>query len=322
MDGVPETGVIDAADAEAIAAAFDLGVVHDFTGPCARGELGQVWRLSSDSGDWAVKESFASAETDEQSATTRFCEAAIGHGVPAPAVRRAGDGADQLLIGTTPVRVLGWVDLDEPDPSIDAAIVGATVATLHRVEFAEQLGAHWWYTDPVGPAAWDTLIDELRVARSPLAERFAFWRDEFVALEGWLAPGRAAQTCHRDLWADNLRRTTAGTPCVIDWDNAGEADPNQELAMVLFEFASDDPRRAPLLIESYVEAGGPGRVAGRADFSMTIAALGHIAHRIGTLWLAPGTTPGERLRLEGRFDETDDRPFTRAVIDTLLDAIH
>ena len=68
-------------------------------------------------------------------------------------------------------------------------------------------------------------------------------------------------TRHRDLWADNLRRTTAGTWCVIDWDNAGEADPNQELAMVLFEFASDDPpRRAPLLIESYVEGGGPGRV--------------------------------------------------------------
>lgn len=314
-------GVIVAADAAAIAAVFDLGDVLGVTGPCARGELGQVWRLSTATGEWAVKESFDAAGADEHAATTRFYEAAIRRGVPAPKVRRTIDRSHQALIGATTVRVVGWVDLDEPDPSLDASIVGATVAALHRVDFAENLGAHWWYTDPVGPAAWDTLIDELRVVRSPLAERFAFWRDEFVALEGWLAPGRAAQTCHRDLWADNLRRTTAGAPCVIDWDNAGEADPNQELAMVLFEFASDDPRRAPALIESYVEAGGPGRVSSRADFSMTIATLGHLAHRIGTLWLAPDTTPAEQRRLEGRFDETDDRPFTRAVIDTLLDAI-
>ena len=313
--------MIGADDAEAIAAAFDLGDVLDFTGPCARGELGQVWRLSSTTGEWAVKESF-DAGAEAPPATTRFNEAAIRHGVPAPAVRRAADGADQALLGATPVRVLGWVDLDEPDPSLDAAIVGSTLARLHRVDFAEHLAAHWWYTDPVGAVAWDTLIDELRVARSPLAERFASWRDEFVALEGCLSPGRAAQTCHRDLWADNFRRTTTGAPCVIDWDNAGEADPNQELAMVLFEFASDDPQRAPVLIESYVEGGGPGRVLGRADFSMTIATLGHLTQRIGTLWLAPGTTPAERRRLEGRFDETDDRPFTRAAIDTLLDAIH
>ena len=52
------TGVIAAADAEAIAAAFGLGEVLDFDGPCDRGELGQVWRLSAGAGDWAVKESF------------------------------------------------------------------------------------------------------------------------------------------------------------------------------------------------------------------------------------------------------------------------
>ena len=58
MVGVDRSGVIAAADAEAIAAAFGLGEVLTFDGPCARGELGQVWRLSAGSGDWAVKESF------------------------------------------------------------------------------------------------------------------------------------------------------------------------------------------------------------------------------------------------------------------------
>ena len=184
--------MIGADDAEAIAAAFDLGDVLDFTGPCARGELGQVWRLSSRPATGPSR-SRSNAEAEAPPATTRFNEAAIRHGVPAPAIRHAVDGADRALLGATPVRVLGWVDLDEPDPSLDAAIVGSTLAMLHRVDFAEHLAAHWWYTDPVGAVGWDTLIDELRVARSPLAERFASWRDEFVALEGCLSPGRAAR---------------------------------------------------------------------------------------------------------------------------------
>ena len=91
--------------------------------------------------------------------------------------------------------------------------------------------------------------------------------------------------------------------------------------MVLFEFTSDDPARAPLLVASYREAGGPARVRGRGDFSMTIAVLAHLAQRIGMLWLAPDATAAEQLRQERRFDEFEDRPFTRDLIDTLLDAL-
>jgi Phosphotransferase enzyme family len=319
--GGARAAVIVADDAEAIASAFGLGDVLTFEGPCARGELGQVWRLSTGSGDWAVKESFEAGGVGDHVVTTEFHEAAVAFGVPAPSVRRAIDGSAAVLIGETPVRVHGWVDLDPPDPAMDPEIVGAAVATLHRLRFTGDLPAHWWNSEPVGADGWDALIDELRTRQSPLAARFARWRDEFVALEGWLAPARAVQVCHRDLFADNLRRTTAGVPCIIDWDNAGDADPNQELAMVLFEFTGDDVATAPILMTSYIEAGGPARVLGRRDFSMTIAVLGHLARRIGQLWLAPGVTAAERVRQERRFDEYDERPFTRDVIDTLLDAI-
>jgi hypothetical protein len=316
-----QAGVITGAAAGAIAAAFGLGEVFDFTGPCSRGELGQVWRLNCDSGDWAVKESFAAGGLQEHAATTSFHEAAAGHGVSTPPVHRTCDGAAAALIDGTPVRVLGWVDLDEPDPSLDPQLVGAALATLHRVQFSGALLAHWWYSQPVGAEEWDSLIAELEARQSSLAERFARRRDEFVALEGWLTAGREAQACHRDLWADNLRRDSTGGPCVIDWDNAGAADPNQELAMVLVEFTGDDPARAPLLMASYREAGGPARILGRGDFSMTIAVLGHLAQRIGMLWLARDATAAEQIRLERRFDEFEDRPFTRDLIDTLLDAI-
>ena len=46
---------------------------------------------------------------------------------------------------------------------------------------------------------------------------------------------RELRTCHRDLWADNVRTSHDGGLCVFDFDNAGLADPSQELAMILVE---------------------------------------------------------------------------------------
>ena len=54
---------------------------------------------------------------------------------------------------------------------------------------------------------------------------------------------------------------------------------------------------------------------------MAIAVLGHLAERIGRLWLAPGTDAADRDRLERRFDEFDERRLARDVIDRLLDGV-
>ena len=56
---------------------------------------------------------------------------------------------------------------------------------------------------------------------------------------------------------------------------------------------------------------------------MTIAALGHIwpIASAPSGW-RPAPPPANASAWKGRFDETDDRPFTRSVIDTLLDAVH
>ena len=42
-----------------------------------------------------------------------------------------------------------------------------------------------------------------------------------------------------------------------DFDNAGLADPSQELAVVLVEYGAE-PGRAGLIRAAYAEAGGPG----------------------------------------------------------------
>ena len=127
-------------------------------------------------------------------------------------------------------------------------------------------------------------------------------RDELVALEGLMEEPGELQTCHRDLWADNVLRTTAGGLCVIDWENCGLADPSQELALVLFEFGLGDPRRARALYRAYLEAGGPGRIDRRGNFSMLIAQLGHIGEDACTRWLDPGPR-GRRERHEARAEQ-------------------
>ena len=82
----------------------------------------------------------------------------------------------------------------------------------------------------------------LDAAGAPFAMRLGELRDELVAVEQLLTPPRHLRTCHRDLFADNLRVTADGDLCVIDWDNCGLADPGQELALVLYEFGDGGAR--------------------------------------------------------------------------------
>ena len=141
---------------------------------------------------------------------------------------------------------------------------------------------------------------------------------ELVALEAFLgAPPRSLRTCHRDLWADNVRRTAAGALCVFDFDNAGLADPSQELALVLVEFSGNDANRARAIQDAYAEAGGPGRVEGPRDFAMVIAQLAHIVEEGCRRWLA-ATSDDERASNDAWVHEFLDRPLTRDVIERLL----
>ena len=140
-------------------------------------------------------------------------------------------------------------------------------------------------------------------------------RDELVALEGLMEEPRDLQTCHRDLWADNVLGTSAGRLCVIDWENCGLADPSQELALVLFEFALGSAERARTLYGSYLEGGGPGRIDRRGNFSMLIAQLGHIGEDACERWLDPSESAVERERQLVRAEEFVALPLTRRVID-------
>jgi Ser/Thr protein kinase RdoA (MazF antagonist) len=302
--------------------AFELGSRGRLSGgPVASGRLGSIWRLDTERGSWAVKQvgDAGDDEVAELLEGAAFQEAVLAAGISTPAVRRTRAREVIADCGEVRVRLHSWVDLHDADPSLDPAAVGRFVAALHRVDFAGSIGVDPWYTEPVGAVRWAELVTTLRGRGAPFADELDALLPELVALEAYLGgPPRELRTCHRDLWADNVRRTSNGGLCVFDFDNAGLADPSQELAVVLVEYGAG-PGRAALIRAAYAEAGGPGRVEGPADFAMPIAQLSHIVEEGCRRWLA-AATDAERIDNEGWVREFVDRPLTRAVIEALLAA--
>jgi Ser/Thr protein kinase RdoA (MazF antagonist) len=308
--------------ASVIAAQFSLGsdpVLSD--APVARGEQGQVWSLLTSGGRWAVKEAFRPITEPDIRYAAGFQAAAREAGVPTPRAVPDRTGNFIATLGSTQVRVSEWVDLLPPDIRLDPATVGRIVAGIHKVAFPVNAPLDPWFTEPVGRDRWCQLGQELRAAHAPFAEQFAELSVEFAALDEWVRPPGVVQTCHRDLWADNLLPTAAGGVCVIDWEDCGPADPNYELACMLVEFGGGEPERLRGIYDSYRDCGGPGRVTRRSDFSMLIAQLGHICEIACRDWLAPASRSTDRAHSAERFAEFVQRPHTRAGLQLILDAL-
>jgi len=309
-------------DAVRIAEAFELGGGARLSdGPVARGKQGLVWLLTTSDGDWAVKQAFGEVTEPDARLSTAFQEAAYDAGVPTPPIRRTEDGTVFATVDGIPLRVYGWVDVGAPDPRLDPALVGDVVARMHQVVLPAGEPLDAWSHEAVGADRWDALVARLRAAEAPFAARLADLRDELVALETWMEPPERLQTCHRDLWADNLLPTPDGGVCVLDWENSGPADPSHELGYVLFEFGHTDPGRARTLVESYHAAGGPGGVDRPGHFSMLIAQLGHITEIAGNDWLDPNPRSPDRSDSTAWISETLDDPHRREVLAGLLRAV-
>jgi hypothetical protein len=183
--------MLQTGDATEIAARFSLGDAATLSGPVARGEVGQVWRLTTSRGTFAVKEPFEPISLDEVREHADYQEAAHAAGIPVPAVFRAGDGDAFAELAGVQVRVFEWVDLLERDADVDPAQVGRIVASIHRLEYRGRLPTDPWYTDAIGSERWDALLDALHTNGAPFAERLSEMRDELVALEGGTDGGAA-----------------------------------------------------------------------------------------------------------------------------------
>src|SRR5262245_62070130 len=249
--------------AQTVAHAFGLGRAASLSDPVARGELGEIRRLVTDRGTFAIKQALTSSSVDESETSTAYHRVCWESGVPTPEPLRAMTGCFTAQVDGEQVRAYVWVELADPDPTLDPAAVGTLVGRLHQVRHAWPTSEiDPWFEAPIGQTEWKGVLEASRVAGAPFADRLAELIPDLLEIEEILTPMRPVQTCHLDLWADNLRLSD-GRPFVIDFDNAGPGDPSREIAMVIFEFGRRDPVRQRTLYDAYLAAGGPGRVRGR-----------------------------------------------------------
>ncbi len=308
-------------NAQAIADAFRLGHASSLSDPVARGELGEIRRLETDRGTWAVKQEFEpwddEADLPDAEQSGAFQLACWRSGVPCPRPVATADARFSVDVAGEAVRFYTWVDIADPDTGLDPAAVGELVARMHAVQFRPEYPVHEWFEAPIGRREWKGVLKASRAAGAPYADRLADVLPHLVAVESILTPMRPVQVCHLDLWADNLRRAADGGLCVIDFDNCGPADPTRELAMVLFEFGQSDAVREVRLYDAYVAAGGPGRVRAPEDVALTVAQLHHIGHRHLTMWLAARDQEARARSLAG-VEEFLGQPLLLADVDRLV----
>lgn len=319
---MPQTErVLTDRDATVVSQAFGLGPAATLAGPMSRGQLGQVWRLLTPAGSYAVKEWFAPPDLATVQQNAQFSEAVRATGVLTPAVIFAADGSITAEVAGVPVRVYEWIDLGSADRGVDPALLGELTCRLHRAAPVCCDPIDPWYTEGVGAGGWRRLVEQAGDQRAPFASTLAGLVDDLIAVEQVIEPCDHTVVCHRDLWADNVLPVADGGLCVIDFENLGPADPSQELAMVLFEFGQDDPARARALYRAYIDSGGPGRVTRRGHFAMVVAVQAHLGALAVSRWVDDGDSTVARARLAGRLGEIFDDPLTLARIDRIVAAV-
>jgi Ser/Thr protein kinase RdoA (MazF antagonist) len=262
--------------AAVIGRAYDIGSPTTEMILVARGEQGRVWRLDTDSGAFAIKELIIRQTPADASADVAYQETVrAAGGVPMPRPIRRPDGDVIVDLDGYQLRAYEWVDVLPMDKNLDPGVIGATIAAIHRVPHSPARPLIGWYTEPVGAPRWRQLLDESKAAAAPFADTLDSEISELLRLEALMEPPINLQSCHRDLWADNMLPTATGGLCVIDWENCGLADPAQELPMAMIDFGLLDQHRIAELYLSYREAGGPARISGFGSFTMVIAQFGH-----------------------------------------------
>lgn len=153
---------------------------------------------------------------------------------------------------------------------------GRTMALPHRAGEGETAMPSAWYERCPGDDEWAALHAEVRRAGMPWADELGrFIATSARELAHWVTPSDSGGlvTSHLDLQPQNVLVGRAG-PVLLDWDNAGSASTERELARALFVWSGGnegDVEAGVRVARAYRSAGGRAVVQGPQSFSMLFA---------------------------------------------------
>jgi Ser/Thr protein kinase RdoA (MazF antagonist) len=251
----------------ALAERFDLGMVRGTPAYVTRGAMGEIWRLDTSRGRWAVKWQFPWAPAEARPGDLQVQAAAARAGIPLPRPVMTPDADAVVLIEDRHARVYEWVELDvpvrPPAGKATAEEAGRLLGVLHRLAIKPGTPADTWYTRAPSPDAWSGLVGRAVCAGAAWAAELAAASPLIAELTAMIvaAPEHPLIICHRDFSPDNVvPRAAGGQLVVLDWENAGPLQAGRELGYVLLAWAAAGPRfdaaAAEALLSGYAAASG------------------------------------------------------------------
>ncbi|KUN89290.1 phosphotransferase enzyme family protein [Streptomyces griseoruber] len=288
-----------------IADIYGLGTGPWTMTPVTRGALGQIWKLSGNGSDWAVKELIFAREEPVVEGEATLRDTAAGLGVRAPRLMpdRTGSHVSRLPadLGGSYLKLYDWVDGTPADPADPALLdwCGRTLALLHRAGEGTTQTPVDWYEKCYPEDDWADLHDRVRRAAPPWAEALSRCvAGPLPELTRFVSPSDPADlvVSHRDVQPQNVLLTGAG-PVLLDWDNAGPVAARRELAHAVFVWSGGNafrPEAARRLVRAYRDAAGPAVLDDLNAFSMLFATALNYVHVQAECAIDPHATPAQR----------------------------
>jgi len=270
-----------------LASQFALGRITTDPQYVTRGAMGEIWRLETSGGRWAVKCQFPWAPADPRPADIAVQRAAAQAGIPLPLPATTPDGSAVATIDGRPARVYEWVDLrgaiELPAPAATAAEAGRLLGLLHGLALAPQPeNGHPidpWYTEVPDVTYWAGLVGRAKADG-------ATWAPSLAAARGLIAdltelvlpppPDAPLIICHRDFNPDNVFPAAHdGRLVVLDWENCGPLSADREVGYAVFTWCSGngefDQAAADALLAGYASASGAATAVGPDFFATAVA---------------------------------------------------
>jgi len=278
MNSTATTQVLDA---------LGLGEAENVPSFVARGAMGEIWRVRTEQGEWAVKALFEWADYPPLPLDVEVQLDALAAGVtlPRPVVC---DGIAVVSVGGRLYRAYEWVDLaaplQPPVPGDVAAEAGRILGLIHGLAIDVGVSVDDWYTTAPSVSEFGALVELAARDRAwwavELDHRLPLVAELVAIGTNEQAPPRL---CHRDFDITNVIPSSSnGSLVTLDWENAGPLSPDQELASALLAWCTAsgevEERAVAAFLDAYQSTGGTATVDATGSFSMVACTALNFLH--------------------------------------------